>query len=281
MKEKKTKTFIVDSKAYKFDHSKFKEAYMFQLGQSRKGQKFSSRHDKKKQAKTEQSFREEMAAEICTSPDAIKKWRYGINSPGSIEIISDIEKYLQMEKGSLLLEDVSDKEIEIKKENATMTNRIIPDYERNAVRNVYQKLVECIEAFEETEGAQCFDESYGFPNIMSYENFLSIIFSVETAFHNNLMDIPKKIYDDLYKIYTTICYGPVDDDYHSEEVFDNYDFLDEGESWFSEYFKEYCNDKYEIKDVYDNFYVQMKCRHELVDGWYQEIREILKDYIPA
>ena len=137
MKERKTKTFIVDGKTYKFNHNKFKEAYMFQLGQTKKGQKPNPIHNKSKQVKTEQHFREEMAAEICTSPDAIKKWRYGINSPGSVEIIYGIEKYLQVEKRSLLIEDVFDEVIEIKKENVHMTNRIIHDYERNAVKTIY------------------------------------------------------------------------------------------------------------------------------------------------
>jgi len=110
---------------------------MFQLGQTKKGQKPNPRHNKSKQVKTEQLFREEMAAVICTSPDAIKKWRYGINSPESVEIIYDIEKYLQVEKRSLLIEDVFDEVIEIKKENVHMTNRIIHDYERNAVKTIY------------------------------------------------------------------------------------------------------------------------------------------------
>lgn len=130
MKQRKTKTYIIDGKKYRFNHSDFKKLYLFKLSQDKSLE----------QVKSEQEFRENMASAICTSVEAIKKWRYGINSPGDTEIISDIEKYFHVKQGRLLIEEAP----AFKTEDKVLSSRMITDYERNAVRTLYQGLVACI-----------------------------------------------------------------------------------------------------------------------------------------
>lgn len=281
MKERKTKTFIIKGKDYRFNQEMFNEAYLFQLGQIRKEQKKLMR-----QPMTEQSFREDMASKICVSADTIKKWRYGINSPGSVEIIADIEKYLQVEQGSFLVEEKSKEITDKLKESKAMTTRIIPDFERNSVRTIYRQLVKLITAFINTNGKQLFtDIPYNPKNanydciwlenekMYSYDEYMETENRTYYVFRENMIDIPEKIYNELYEVYQTIT-GGYDDRYM---YIDDYD----GDSWYPLYLEEYCEDHYSDIDVHGNIYVESHCIYELTNGWYQEIREILKDYIPA
>lgn len=270
MKERKTKTFTMDGRKYRFDHKAFKKAYLFQLGQA----KFL------KEVKTEADFQERLAEVVCTSTDAIKKWKYGINSPGSVEIISDIERCLKAEPGSFLSEEIVE---EIVKENADMTTRMIADYERDAVRRVYQQLVKLITAFSDTEGKQFFEDlpveiDYTFfmsetEKTYTYHEYMTIEDDTLNVFHDNMIDIPEKIYNDLYHLYMVIIGGFNDDYIYREDCY--------GDSWYSVYVKDYFQEHYEGQDVCNNNYVSGQCMYELTSGWYQEIRKILVDYIPA
>ena len=141
-------------------------------------------------------------------------------------------------------------------------------------------MVACINEFEENDGTS-FDD-YG-------EEFWRIIDSTLNSFRKNMMDVPNRVYEGLFRILKIIITGSDDDTYY--ETFQLRGLLFDAD-WFEEYYGEYCKehrDKWiedNEKNVNDSYYfsnpfVRTECLKELVDGWFKEMKEILKDYIPA
>ncbi len=140
----KSKEFKVlesrDEQGYVFFPEAFRNAYRA-LQIEKCGRLKNQKEDAASARFTELQLREQMAAAIGVSADAIQNWKYGNNGPGSLELLKDAAGFLKTDYKDLLHKKAEERDM-------TINTSIVTDYERDIARKIYYMFVDKIEEYK-------------------------------------------------------------------------------------------------------------------------------------
>ncbi len=132
MISKKTTTFSIDGKNYRFDFDAFNSA--FRLYARKKGFTLG--------------FLEETLAASCScSPDAVHNWRFRSNGPGDIEMVTRLTSALGIDKPHYFL-----KEIIERKEEPKMAKIKLEERQLDAAKRIYSAITKFLHEFYRSDG---------------------------------------------------------------------------------------------------------------------------------
>ena len=179
------RTFQINDKKYSFSRNGFNKAIQdYRLEKSIGG----------KGIKLNDAF-QEIADELNISVEAIKKWRYGHNGPGDLDIIKSIASVMNCDYMDLLIEHDSEK-TKICDSNISIDMSIVGE-EKDIMRSLLGDLLSLIEdysskGFPETGFWECDD-------ITDY--YLKWMTEISIKFKKSSFGISKDNYDRFERLY--------------------------------------------------------------------------------
>lgn len=186
------KKFIINEVIYYFDYETFNNYF---------------KDTKRKKNVTFEKLEIALSEYLKISKEAIHNWRFGKQSPSSLEFIIEICKYFKIKDYMILLKR---KEIE-----SSMNN--FNQYQLNSIKLLYDKIIEYLDYFYHTDGynnlwLDYVDKGYN-KNIIENElyefadkkiNEVILTYNKERIFLKNTSiydEIGEFIYNDLYSIF--------------------------------------------------------------------------------
>ncbi len=197
----------------------------------------------------------DLAEKTFTSVDSITNWMYGRNGVSDLEAVKTIAAYLQIDYMKLLR--VQEKTIMVENKEIKTIENVNMDKTKDVIRTVYQKMSTFMDV-----AADCvrFDYSQEF-----FEEHEHYYLDAARTLHLSLLDIPADIYKQLESILVDFEIYMYGFDRGVADLWDGKDY----------------HDFLEEENLSDGAYSQMLYMQRESEKFYENIREILKDYITA
>lgn len=207
---------------------------------------------------TTSKIKTKLASKLCVSEEAIKNWVCGYNGPSDIEVVKMMAEFFGIDYLNLLRKkETNDMENNTNKENTTIS---ISHETKAVIRTVYQRIA----ALWDDIVAELPYDFGGEDQFHVYEKRAEdLVFLL----HQNMLDIPTEIYSKLMSIVT--------------EDFDYYLHGNEEGGftvWEETEYCQICEQHSQEMYALEPMCIYMK---KMSDEFYENIREILKNYITA
>lgn len=178
----------IDGIEYVFNYKKFRDEL----------RRMSRLMKQKGSVSSVEEYREAFAEKIMVSTSALKQWESGRNGVSDLERVKEIAMHLYLPDYRKLLMPKSEP---VEKENSVMMNRIIDEKERDVARNVFERMVDYIKLFCDTDGFADFSVYSLCKDVTDYYHY-------EEELHADIdkmrFDLPKATYDAIVGLYSEI-----------------------------------------------------------------------------
>lgn len=152
------------------------------------------------------SIEERIAVEVNVSTEAVRNWRFGKNGPSEIEMIMGIAKSLELSDWTILVKEYNGEKDMIE----------ITDREKNALKRVYDSIIDFLYEFTETDGFETlmYDVEHQINSEISdamYDTASEKLSNVYKTLKKEYFDLGKhKVYDELNEFITKYVYDMFD-----------------------------------------------------------------------
>lgn len=161
---------------------------------------------KQKKKVTLSSIEAEIAKEVRVSEEAVRNWRFGKNGPSELEMIQGIAKILELSDWTILLEKYDGGNVV-----ATITDR-----EKNALKRVYDSIIDFLYEFIDTDGFELvmYDVEHQIRSEFTeamYDDIADKVRNIHRILNKEYFDLGRhKVYNELNEYITTYIYDMFD-----------------------------------------------------------------------
>lgn len=239
------KTYKYNDKKYKFNHQKFSNL-LDELA--------SSKNKKRTSASFLMYMVEKLNYDVCES--TIKSWKYGSNSPSTLEMVEKVAGVFGLTQTDLLIEITEDKNNMMYEKN----RKDLSEAQFAILQDVYSSIIEGISRFDETFGFQYYiSGSYNNSDMREfYKQLINKIKTSRLIFDANVCEKLMYLTHSVLKHYNINNYTP--DAQETAYAEERYSLL--------------LNKNESHTDVDWDYYF-----HLLANVFYTELNEILCDYL--
>lgn len=240
----------IDGIEYVFNYKKFRDEI----------RRISRLMKQKGSVSSVEEYREVFAEKIMVSVSALKQWETGRNGVSDLERVKEIAMHLYLPDYRKLLMPKSEP---VEKENSVMMNRVIDEKEREVARRVFERMVDYIRLFCDTEGFADFSHNLLCKDGMDYYYYAE---ELQVEIDKMRFDLPQDIYFAIVRLYREIEATGGDDLDFDWSIYDG------------EEYKSFVRDTF-IGDVADTSFVKGAFLERKYEEYYENLCVIMKDYL--